>query len=274
MLFGDVTTLLPYVANLKYDASAAKSTKDTGKIGGMYFSHGNLEYLFELDYAKTDITYKNRALSHLLQDDITLAYSVYRKNYFMKLGLHHINTTDRDLGNGNTLILTFGENKWKGYDKYTYLLETYYSTYKNGYNDLNISKSIGLLQVSPGFTYSKAININTRNIVHMKVNWVHTNDYTKKNYYSYEIQNTLYYKRFFVNAKLYGGQMISGVKDGGNTVFNTKDILKSGYGIKLGYYITPSMVLSAGYDRNNYREYQSIQDGSFNVASLTFSYTF
>jgi len=273
-LFAEVTTLLPYAAKLNYDSSPTKSTKDNGTIAGMYFSYGNLDYLFELDYAKTNIKYKNTAASDLSQDDITVAYSLYAEKYFFKLGLHHVNTTDVDLGDGNTVILTFGENRWDGYDKYSYAIETFYSTYKDGFDDLNVAKSIGILQVSPSFTFSKAINLNTRNNFHIQANWINTSDYLKNNYYSYEVQDTLYYKSFFVNAKFYGGQMISGVKDGGNTVFNTKDVLKSGYGMKVGYYFTPSSLISLGYEVNNYREFGSTEDGSYSVALLTYSYSF
>ncbi len=273
-LFAEVTTLLPYAASLQYDSSPSKSTKDNGKMAGLYFSYGNLDYLFEMDYAKTNIKYKNATTSNLVQDDFTVAYSFYSDTHFLKLGLHHISTTDTDLGNGNTFILTFGENRWDGYDKYSYALETYYSVFKDGFNDRNISKKIALLQITPSFTFSKSIDINTRNTLHIAGNWVHTNDYTKNNYYSYEVQDTLYYKNFFVNAKFYGGQMITGVKDGGNTVFNTKDVLNSGYGVKLGYYFTPSSILAIGYEVNKYREFLSTADGSYSVALLTYTYSF
>jgi hypothetical protein len=71
-----------------------------------------------------------------------------------------------------------------------------------------------------------------------------------------------------------GGEMISGVRDGGNTVINNKDILKTGYGVKLGYYFNANNLLTIGYEVNNYREYLSTEDGSYSVALLTYTYTF
>lgn len=273
-LLADVTTILPYVATIKYSNDSAKSIKDSGTVGGVYFSHGNLDYLVELDYAKTDIKYKDGLYDNLKQDDITAAYSRYFESFFVKLGLHHTSTTDPTLGNGDTLIATLGGYTWDNADKYSYTIESYYSRYKNGFDELNVAKKITLFQLTPSVTVSKAIDINTRNNFTVKLNFITTNDYIQDSYFSYEVQDTLYYKSFFVNAKVYGGEMKTGIKDGGNTVYNTKDLLKNGYGLKLGYYITPSMILSAGYERNNYREYESTKDGSFDVGLLTFTYTF
>jgi hypothetical protein len=273
-LMADVTTLLPYAANIQYDSEVTKSLKDKGTIAGLYFSHGNLDYLFELDYAKTDISYKNSATSNLVQDDITIAYSRFTENYFMKFGLHHINTTDTDLGNGNTYMLSLGEFSWDGYDKSSYTLEAFYSVYNDGFDQNGIAKKISLLQICPSMTFSNVIDVNTRNNLHIKVNYITTNDYNDNNYLSFEIQDTLYYKNFFINGKFMGGEMISGVRDGGNTVINNKDILKTGYGVKLGYYFNANNILTVGYDVNHYSEYLSTEDGSYSVALLTYTYTF
>jgi hypothetical protein len=171
-LIADVTTLLPYTANIQYDSAVTKSLKDKGTIAGLYFSHGNLDYLFELDYAKTDISYKNAATNNLVQDDITVAYSRFTEDYFLKLGLHHINTTDTDLGDGNTYMFSLGEFSWDGYDKSSYTLETFYSVYNDGFDQNGIAKKIALLQISPSMTFSNAIDVNTRNNLHLKVNYL------------------------------------------------------------------------------------------------------
>jgi len=278
-LFADVTTLLPYTALLQYDSSANVSAKDKGSIVGMYFSHGNLDYLFEFDYARTNISYKLNTDPDLVQDDITVAYSRYYESFFVKGGVHYIGNTDLDMGDGLTFMATVGGYQWQGYDKISYALDTYYAQYKDGYNDTGIKSEVAIVQLSPNFTYSKAINTDTRNNLHLKLNYQITNDYLQDNYVSYEIQDTLYYKSFFANAKFIGGEMISGVRDNGYTAFNTKDVIKNSYGVKLGYYFNPSNLLTIGYDVNNYQEYSPINagyldNGSFSVASFTYTYTY
>ena len=68
--------------------------------------------------------------------------------------------------------------------------------------------------------------------------------------------------------------MRSGVKDSGFTVMNTLDLMKSGYGTKLGYYFTSDAVLSLSYDLHNYQEIYHDEDGTASVATLSFSYGF
>ena len=273
-LFADVTTLRPYTALLQYDSSVNVSANDKGNIVGMNFSHGNLDYLLELDYARTNIKYKVNTVNDLVQDDITVAYSRYFEIFFIKGGIHYINTTDIDMGDGITFMATVGGYQWQGYDKISYTLDTYYTLYKDGYNDAGIKSEVSIVQLSPNFTYSKVINADTRNNIHVKLNYQVTKDYLQDNYFSYKIQNTLYYKSFFANIKFIGGEMISGVRDNGYTAFNTKDVIKNSYGMKLRYYFNPNNLLTIGYDVNNYQEYLAIDEGSFSVASFTYTYTY
>ena len=273
-LFADKTTVVPYVAHLKYDSNSAKSAKDDGNVEGIYLNRGNLGYLLEFDASKTDIKYKNSAISNLKQEDYTIDYSKYFPTYFLKAGLHHINTSDSDLGNGNIFIMAVGGYKWKGYDKYSYGVEGFYSIYKDGHDENYIAKEIKVSQISPNFTFSKAVNINTRNNIALKLNYIIASDYNTKNYTSFEVADTLYYKKFFTTLKAYTGKMKTGVKDGGNTVYNSKDLLKNGFNLKIGYFAKPNLKLNASYGINKFREYGKTEDGSNSVVTASLSYTF
>jgi len=150
----DVTTILPYYATMNYDNSTAHSDKDNGTISGIYVSRGNLNYLLEVDYAKTDIKYKSSTgNSNLKQDGTTLIYSKYYPKYMLKGGIHHISTTDTDLGDGDTIIFSIGGYKWKGYDKYSYGLENYYTKFKDGHDENSIAKAINIIQLSPYYSF-------------------------------------------------------------------------------------------------------------------------
>ncbi len=273
-LIGDTVTLLPYTGMIDYDSDATKSAKKDGTINGIYASVGNLSYLLEVDYTATDIKYKDANTANLKQDDFTVTYAKYYKDYMLKGGIHHISTTDTDLGDANILIGAIGGYHWNGYDKYSYGLEGYYSNYKDGHDENEIAKDIEIMQFTPYYSFSKAININTRNIIKFKINHIIANDYATKNYTSYEIADTLYYKKFFTTIKAYGGKMKTGVKDNGNTVYNSKDLLKDGYSIKLGYNIQTNLSISASYAINNFEEYGQTDETSNNVTVATLTYSF
>ena len=78
--------------------------------------------------------------------------------------------------------------------------------------------------------------------------------------------------------------MKTGVKDGGATVFNTLDLMKTGYGLKLGYFLSGGLVATLSYDANVYREYDEngvttgtptiTQDAQNAVALVSLSYSF
>jgi hypothetical protein len=273
-LFADVATVLPYFTTLDYTNNANESAKKDGTISGMYYSYGNLNYLFEMDYSYTNIKYKNSAVSDLKQDDFTIAYSRYYLTWKYKIGFHHVNTTDTDLGDGDVLITEIGGYKTYQYDKLSYGLEGYYSKYNDAYDENDIQKSIKIYQLTPYIGFSKAININTRNNINLKVNYINTSDYNKNDYTSYELEDTLYYKKFYTTLKAYGGKMKSGVKDGGHTVYNTKDLLKDGYSVKIGYFIDKNFAISASYAKNNFEEYGKSGEASNDIAVATLTYTY
>lgn len=269
----NTTVIMPYFATINYDSSEA-TTKDSGASGGIYFSTGNLSHLFELDYSGTNIKYKDITLLDLVQNDMTIAYSKYYETYMTKIGVHHLSTTDTDLGDGYTAIGKIGTYSWDNYDKYSYGLEGYYSYYKDGNDDNDLSKEISVVQFSPYYEFSKAINLNTRNTLGLKANYILSSDYDKKDYISYELENTLYYKKLFTTVKAYGGEMKSGVKDGGFTVYNTKDIIKDGYSIKVGYNAIENFSFSMSYAVNNFIEHGQTEETSNDVLVFSWNMNF
>lgn len=273
LLASDVSTILPYVATINYD-NTDKSTKDRGILGGIYISNGNLDYLTEFNYSHTDISYKDSNLTNLKQDDFTLTFAKYYKAFIVKGGIHYVSTTDTDLGDGTVIIGEFGGYSWRGYDKYSYGLEGYYSYYKDGFDENDIAKKIGIIQFTPYYRFSKYLDSNTRNTFVVKVNHIIANDYISKSYTSYEVENTLSYRKLSTTLKAYGGKMKTGVKDSGHTVYNTKDLLKDGYSIKFGYSINKDLRFSASYAVNNFEEFGQTGETSNSVALAALSYSF
>ena len=270
-----ITTVKPYTGYIIYDTDGAKSTKDSGVLGGVYLSHGDLDYLMEFDVGYTQVKYKSSTgNSDITQLDMTLAYSKFYTNYMLKGGLHYINSTDVALGNGIAFIGAVGGYKWVGYDKYSYGLEAYYTYYADAQNSTGGTQKVNLFQLTPYLTYSKAININTRNNIDFRVNHIIANDYTQTSYTAYQISDTLFYKKFFLTARVSFGEMKSGLLDGGHTAYNTKDLIKSGYGIKLGYIAKPNLSFDIGFASNIVQEDGLTTEGTTSVVSASLNYTF
>lgn len=270
-LLADVSTVVPYVGFIDYDKN---STKDTASLVGVHYSKGNLSYLFEADFSFFNSKYKDSSTEDLNQNDFVISYSEYTTNYMSKLGYHYISTTDKGLGDGHIFNYTLGAYNWKGYDKYSLGLESYYSFYTDGHDENDKSKSVSIVQFTPYVGFYKAISLNSSNNLVIKLNYELALDYVDSDYISYELSDTFAYKKFFTTGNFYTGKSRTGVKDGGNTVFNSLDLMKTGYGLKVGYYIRPTTVFTLSYSKNNYEEYGGSSDISNNVtvASLSFTY--
>lgn len=273
-LWAESISILPYGGHLNYSSDSTKSFKNNGTVYGTYMSIGNLKYLLEADYAHINLKYKDATSTDLKQDDITVAYSAYNDKYMFKLGYHNIATTDEELGDGNVIIGSIGGYQFVGYDKYSYGVDEYYSRFNNGQDEDGARKAIKIIQTTPYFSFYKSINADFGNTVVVKGNYQKANDYVDNSYISYEASDTIFYKKFFTTFKAYGGEMRTGTKDGGFTVYNTLDLMKTGYGIKLGLNINKSTLMSLGYDINNYREYGKTVDGSNSVAIASLSYRY
>ncbi len=274
ILVADITTIIPYSGVLSYSEDIDKTDKESSSFVGIYASHGDLNYLVEVGYTHLTSIYKDSSYEILNQDNIAIAYSQYYKNFMFKLGTHYIGTNDTILGDGTLFIASFGGYNWSGYDKYSYGLESYYSLYNNGHNEIGIEKPINILQFTPYFSFYKSFHKNIQNSITLKVNFEITKEYLQKTYISYELSDTIYYKSFFTTLKLYGGEMKTGVKDGGMSVYNSLDLLESGYSIALGYYLDTNVVLNATYGENSYIEYGKTQEQTNSVISASLKYSF
>jgi hypothetical protein len=290
-LFGEVISILPYVGSVTYDENKTKSGKDTGTLKGVHASIGSLSYLIEIDYAEfagkfKDITYIDLAgesqkitIEDLDQKDFAFAYSKYFRNSMFKIGKHTIDTTDPLLKDGDIIFVEIGGYNFIGYDKYSYGVEGYYSKYSDGQDELNVRKSIAVTQITPYINIYDNITYNLKNFISLKYNYQKADDYVEDSYSSYEISDSIYYKSFFTTLKYYNGKMKTGVKDGGFTVMNTLDLMKDGYDVKIGYYISAGAIMTISYGENNYQEFDTttaslLDDGTNSVAVATFNYSF
>jgi len=278
-LMAEIVTVLPYAGTVRYDKDSTKTVKNTATVLGGYASVGNLNYLLEMDYAHFDATYKDPTLSDLKQDDITLTYSRYFENFMVKLGDHYISSSDTQLGNGNTIMAAVEGYQWSGYNKLSVGLEGYYSHFGTGHDENYLTqKSIGITQVTPYISFYQGIDLNWYNTFGAKINYEMTNDYVKNSYFSYELSDTLGYQNMFLKVGLQGGEMRTGVTNGGFTIVNTLDLMKREYNAKWGYYMTKNTLLSLTYTQRRYQEYYQgvglLSDGTSSALVASASYSF
>ncbi len=263
--YAEVFSILPYAGELSYDRDNNKSLKESATLYGVHITKGTLEYLLEFDFLKTDIRFKDKTSENLTQNDISFAYGKYFNNYMYRGGFHYISTNDPILGGGFVGFVSLGGYKYLGYDKYSYGVEAYYSRY--------VSR-VSLTQFTPYFTAYNALNLYWGSSFCFKANYQLTPNYEKKSYLSYDVSETLYHKSTYLTLRGYGGEMVTGVKDSGFSVINTQDLMKTGYGVKFGYYFTPTTILSLSYDVNNYEEIDLVEQGSSSVVMASFYYGF
>lgn len=288
-VMADVTTILPYVGQITYDSDSQKSAKNRANLFGVHASRGDLNYLVELDVSQINTLYKNADFTQLSkgnkkfqdinstqlrQNDITLSYSKYYTNIMFKLGDHYISSNDEELGDGNVLMASTAVYTYIGANKVTAGVEGYFSHYGKGHDENYTAKPISIYQVTPFVSFYYSINENWGNTLILKANYQTTADYLDKNYLSNELSDTIYYQSLFVTLGTYAGAMRTGVKDEGLTVFNTLDLMKAGYNIGVGYYITKNAIVSLRYEQNLYQEYGFSQNGVRSFGMASFSYSF
>jgi len=275
-LLAEVVTILPYAATLSYTTDSAKSIKDSSTLYGVHTSVGTLSYLLEFDYAKFQTNYKDPTFEKLNQDDISIAYGKYFTNFMIRGGAHYINSNDVFLGDGYSVFVTLGGYNYFGYNKLDYGVDGYYTSFSQGRDELNtdVVKPVSIIQISPYLSYYKALNINWGNTIVVRYNYQMAKDYIQESYGSIEVSDTIFYKQAFLTLKGYSGEMRTGVKDSGFTVINTLDLMKSGYGIKLGYTFAYTTTISIGYDTNTFREVDLTEDGTNSAIVASLNYRF
>jgi len=285
-LQAEVINITPYAGVMKYDTDSNKSLKDNGRFGGLYLSLGTLNYLFEAAYSFTNIVYKNSGIiENLNQHDTYLKYGSYYSNAAYKIGIHAIENSEqeeyRDLGSGYIAIIGADGYNYFSQSKITYGFDAYYSLYPKAHNDVdrNNTTTIDILQVTPHFIYAQTLNDNMSNILNIHANFQVATEYKKSSYISYEIENTFYYHNIYATLDYIGGEMKSGVLNGGMTVYNTKDLLNESYNVKLGYYFTSNFTMDFMFGVHSYKEYDAVNlelldKGTSMSSVVSMSYSF
>jgi len=263
-LSADVVSLVPYLGAIKYDNSLTKSLKDSGSFIGVQASVNDNEYLLETAYSYKNISYKDSLnIQNLKQHDLSLMITSKCSAYSLKIGAHYINSNEvnsfKDLGTGYIGIAGLEGSNLFDKDKLTYGVEAYYSVYPDAHNETTTAATqfIDIVQFSPYLGYSMVLSSRLRNDAVFKVNAIASTQYKDPGYLSYDFKDTVVYGNLYAILKVFGGEMKSGVKEGGFDVYNTKDLYTGSYEIKAGYYLAPTLAVDFSYAVNYYQEYNA-----------------
>jgi len=263
-LLADNVMVSPYVGGLEYDHGLSKSLKSRAKVSGIDTTLGDKTYLLQTSYKYINISYKDsQSLSNLHQHELSLIYNKYDELHMLKIGLHYLNNNEdssyKDLGSGSVIILGVAGYNWFDKDKLTYGLDAYYSIYLNAHNDVSTTTTqmVDVVQFTPYLSYSRNISESTRNDIDFKINYIAATEYKDDAYFSFEISDTFVYESFYTTLRYFGGDMKSGVIDGGLKVFNTKDLYRNSYQLRVGYYILADVAIDLSAGVNDYKEYDA-----------------
>lgn len=261
-LYSAKITLLPYFGGTYYDQSSTRSLKSYSGYGGIYTSIAGEQDIFEMAYNHAQVTYKSGTpLSDYSQHDLTLKYSKQTKNTLFQVALHTIvnneNATYTDLGSGYIGCMTIARNHTFSEDTLSYGLEGYVSLYLDAHSELSRtqSKMISIGQFSPYLTYKVMLGDDMRNDFTFRANLINAIDYRDSNYLSYELSDTMVINRLYLTLRYVGGEVRSGVSNGGLTVINNKDLYTGTYNVTLGYFETEGLAYDLSYALNTYQEY-------------------
>ena len=280
MLFAEVLTLSKYDERIHYYKNDAYSMVEGASINGFYVSYGDIDYLLEFDISHTHVDFKQNYINDFNQDDYTAMFSGYYPEFMYKFGVHFIDTDDLNLGNG--MVLVGGVAL---YDKNQYAkvgVDSYWSHYQEGYTYKGTKGVVDIYQVSPYLEYTHIVSKNFRNNIKSTLTYINSAAYEQEDYISYAIEDTIFFKMVQLKAKAYTGEMKSAVTDGGLTVYNTKDLMKKGYGFALGYNLTNAFKINLSYDVHTFEipdlytinDLTTNEDVMNNVGILSFSYSY
>ena len=281
-------TVIPYYGAIKYDNAASKSLKDSAQflgLSGIWNNEAKSKNV-EVTYIHTKTDYKSTtSIDSVLEHDLTVKYRVSNDDFRLKVGFHYVYSDEDlsyvDLGTGYVGIL--GLEGFSSFDKdhLSYGVEAYYSAYLDAHDEstLAYTRMVDVMQFTPYLGYSRIFGDSIRNDLKLKINVIATTQYKDQGYYSYEVEDTFVYRGFYMTLKYLGGEMRSGVMNGGTTLFNNKDLILNYYDCKIGYYITPTLAMDITMGGMNYQEYDPfnlklLPDGRNSIALLSLSATF
>jgi len=258
-------TAMPYSAYINYTSPS----KDNAYVVGLYSSFYNFPNKLEIGAENINIKYNN-GQPDLDQNDFTAVYTRYiAKNYYLKGGLHYINSDDSTTNHG--IVGIFGINYYK-YLKYNLGLDVYYSKYKD-YKP----KSLKVLQLTPyiGINFGKYSSKYGSFYLKANYNYIKPNSAStfglENSYNSFGLSLTNYNGKFTTSLGGWVGKKVFAVDNSGFTVYNLGEVFKAGVNASVDYAIRPTTHIKLKYSYTKFKE--SGKKAHSNTVATSLSHT-
>jgi len=260
-----------YYNDLSYNSNSYKKNE---VVKGVYTNSIIDNHIFEFNYFTTTIDFKSPIDKDIKQEDLVLTYAYGFKNLLFKGGFHNINTNDNVLRDGYVISTGISASKLFNQDILTYGVEFYISKYKNGTNLENINKNITAYQLSSFINFSKIIKQGVVTNTSLKINMQKINNYSNSSYNSFEFKNSLFYNKYYTVATYLDGEMRTGVRNEGLTVYNSLDKIKKQLNLTVGYSFTNYLDIDITYGKLYIDEYNGNDNVEAKKLRIAISYLF
>jgi hypothetical protein len=261
-------SLAAKVYSLSVENTGTSMTDTTIKGAYGYIGYGSHSLSLEYDMISDtdDVSLQNNALG---------IYTYYgQPGYRYKVGYQNITTEETD-NNGNVIILGLE------HDSYDYYLTTrlwtagvsiFGSSYNLTAGDQNV------IQFSPHFTsYFYPILVPGYADITTRYNSIFLSDSTdfeKSSFHNIEIAVNYYLNSFVLTSRVWTGESVYGVFDGGHVIYNSTDILKTGIASSLTYYFSKQLSSTIGYQYQIVRGADESSDTNFGKLMIMAGYAF
>ncbi|WP_456404477.1 hypothetical protein [Hydrogenimonas sp.] len=278
--------VIPFAGYLGY---GSQSAKESGLMGGLYGVVSRDGQSLELQYAYTDIAYRD-GVDDLIQNDFTAIYAKQLdRGMLLRAGVHYIDSDDAYTDGGTTLLLGLHRSAWGDYDAGA---ELYYTNYPN------FDSPLSVWQVTPSVTKSLAedwslkaaytfITFRSSKITETVLNMgsmmssmgrsphtIVTYEEYSDTYHSAEVALTHRHGLVNTTATLWLGKQAFAVRDGGFSVFNLAEIHKGGVSLTSRYAYSERSSLSAALFYERFTDTQTGDDTGVTGVWVSYGYRF
>lgn len=241
-------TVMPYYLPINYkDSGVRKNSFLTGIYGAFEIDlNSSLEMAF--DYSNFDYVFDAFPFK-IKQYDLTVAYTNKSiPEWLFRLGGHYIVSDDVLTDQSYVLFGGVGKYKFRKWDAMFNVYFSNYSEYNPSFMAIQLSPNFGL---NFSFDRTQGIYFNTQ-LDYIILSKKNISD--KKNYFSVKETITYYNNKISVSAYVLLGEQKFAVRQNGFLVYNSADLMKTGFGGSVTYSFTPNFFLKGGVEYDNFDE--------------------
>jgi len=257
-------TINPYTYKITYDKDSTKDSETGYGVYGNYILNS-----FFIDYGLSTLKRDYKKNNKITQNDITLVYNQYLgKDILSRVGIHYINSDDKNIDKGKIFILGIKQFDNKNYN---IGIDFYYSSYSN-LSDLTImqfSPFAGFYfktdYVSGDFYFKSVYNIIAPQKTDLGI--------SKNRYFNFSLSNIYGNTTSTLSVNAFGTEQFS-INNGGLFATTQKESYKNTLGLSLEYKISNSFSVKAKAKIFDFRDEDNNNQAIKKLYSLSLNISF